>query len=484
MLRPNVSAEAGPLTARPRTLGELAAYAAGALFVRGLRAVFAFLWSWRVSLVYLAAAWWLWSLGWFGALLAVALLALPLVDAHTRPYAVYLADSRRRARLRARRRALEAGNEVLRQMALVPRSDDDTVYPATWEDTPEGGVLTVEAPIPGLPPSKIGETCKAYRTQWNAARVRVSDLGDGAVRVCFISRDPLDEAHELEVPCALDTTDMSVPCGVDADGREFRLRFQNTAGMLLAGIPGSGKSAAANSFCLPLALDPNVELTVLDGKGGEDWTAYRDVCADFVSIDTDFGPALEVLEKAVAEMNHRVATNKELFGVSNFWEASPEERYDAGRKFKVIVFDECQTAFDTTGLSKEEKEVRAKITAALTSLVKKGRSAGILTLFITQKPTADAIPTAIRDNLAIRASLRLMTRDAEAAVLGEAGDDLDVPRAVEIPDTRLGGAVVASNGGRVAMRFYYMPEKRIRGLLETRAREMIALEKMWPENAL
>jgi len=52
-------------------------------------------------------------------------------------------------------------------------------------------------------------------------------------------------------------------------------------------------------------------------------------------------------------------------------------------------------------------------------LVRKGRSVLFLTIWITQKQTSDAIPTAIRDNCRLGLSFAVKTKDAAVAALGE-----------------------------------------------------------------
>ena len=77
-------------------------------------------------------------------------------------------------------------------------------------------------------------------------------------------------------------------------------------------------------------------------------------------------------------------------------------------------------------------------------------------MLLTQKPTADSIPTNIRDNCVVRFALRVTTREAAEAVLGSIPDG--DPKPTEIPSTRRGGAVVqAEDGHTQSVRFAYLP---------------------------
>ena len=121
-----------------------------------------------------------------------------------------------------------------------------------------------------------------------------------------------------------------------------------------------------------------------------------------------------------------------------------------------MVIDECQTLFDTTGRSKDDKALIERCRRAVATIVRKGRSAGWCVRLLTQKPTADSIPTNIRDNCVVRFGLRVTTREASEAILGTIPDGDPMP--TEIPSTRRGGAVVQSEDGHTkSVRFFYLP---------------------------
>lgn len=305
-------------------------------------------------------------------------------------------------------------------------------------------------------------------TDLDAQSVRSENLGGGLFNIHFILNDPLDASTEITQPKPLDLTDMSVEIGKDAFGDPFRLKLKDTAGVLVGGVPGSGKSAFLNAALGSYALaTDDVSMTVIDCKGGQDFSAYESRVDTFISEATDFTEVRDVLRNTVEEMNKRVKTNGAVLGESNFWNVAPSERRSKGVKMKLIVIDEAQALFDLSGITdKEEKKLRQEITRACTDLVKRGRSAGVLTIFATQKPTADAIPTAIRDNVNVRIALRVTTSEAERAIMGYVPDELDVPRATSIPASRKGGAVIESEGGtRKMIRSYYFPEKKLRAFL-------------------
>lgn len=224
--------------------------------------------------------------------------------------------------------------------------------------------------------------------------------------------------------------------------------------MTVAGVPGSGKTAGLTSFLLPVALSEDVELNIIDGKGGHDWAAYKPICGYYSNDDEDLQAMKDYLEAAVEDMRERVQTMPEKLGVANFWSASLERRRAAGVKHKIIVIDECQNYFEKRTGDKEATALTQEIVRLATSLVKKGRSAGITLIATTQKPTADSLPTGLRDNCALKICFRVTTKEAQKAALGDIDLD-DSNNALSIK--KAGGAIIlAETGHNSRVRFFYM----------------------------
>lgn len=431
-------------------------FAAGGLFFRLIAAAFRLVFRFPIALTWLLLG----SIALVkpaSAVIYILVLTAFLVWAPLRPFSIR-GDVARFSRNRLQRRAIAAGNAFLRETSLVPFSDE-LVYAVRFTHSPDFSSFHVDAPIPGLPSSRILDACKAYADRHDAKSVRPIQGIGGAVEIRFIQRDYLDEPQIIAMPPAYDARESSVQCAVDADGQPYVLSFREVSGMVIAGIPGSGKTAGATSFLLPLALSDDVVLSIIDGKGGTDWSAYAPACGPrYIQGDEDLEVIRDFLALFFEEMNARVATQKQLLGQSNFWNASLEERHAAGLHHNVLVIDECQGLFEKRP-GKESADLQGEILRYASQLVKRGRSAGITVIFMTQKPTSEALPTAIRDNCALRIGFRLLTSASETSALGTLPDGLDVPRPTNIPPTRKGGAVIVTDEGDFkAVRFFYMPE--------------------------
>ena len=247
-----------------------------------------------------------------------------------------------------------------------------------------------------------------------------------------------------------------------ADGRDAVISIANTSGVVVGGVPGSGKTAGMMTIVLALQLSGRCRIHVIDGKGGDDWAWLEPFAASFTRDDLD--SVHESLLELDKRMKCRLSSMRAEYGGSNYWNLAIDKR----PPLEVIVIDECQTFFDSKGIlgGKENKEKAAGITAAAVDIVKKGRSAGFVLFALTQKPTTDSLPSALRDNCGVRVCFRVTTVEAARAVLGTMPEGSPSP--VDIPQSRRGGAVIGLEDGTAAScRFAYIPEELAYTALQT-----------------
>lgn len=224
----------------------------------------------------------------------------------------------------------------------------------------------------------------------------------------------------------ISTSDYAVQLGVDDDGLPVWLSPKNVAGIMLSGIPGSGKTAVAR-LLLAAWKQAGADVKIADAKDGGDFSQFGEVVGD------DMGAALKLFRGIAAEMRTRLNAGK-AEGISNWWHRDPATR----GPLIVLAVDEAQD-YLVKGTTKERREQSAEAEGLLTTIAKRGRAAGLLLLLSTQKADTAAVSSSVRDQLPIKISGQQLTREASRAALGELADGSPVPH--EIP-ARTPGRVI------------------------------------------
>ena len=271
--------------------------------------------------------------------------------------------------------------------------------------------------------------------------------------------DPLAEALILDATPECDDSFAAIPYGVAEDGSPVTLDLRDTAGMLAGGLPGSGKTASGVITPLTaLASSNSVQIAIFDGKGGDDLAAFRERAWIYCSEDEDLDRVVSELERVDQLMRQRLRAISRQLGRSNVWADGCGPTPDF--PLVVTVIDECQAYLDPSESmgDKSRKELIGRCQSLVKSLVKKGRSVGMLTVLATQKPTSDAVPTAIRDACAIRVGFSVKARENSVAILGEIGPDDFAPHQIPAGKAGQGIAAMAGPSGRVErVRVAFLP---------------------------
>lgn len=190
--------------------------------------------------------------------------------------------------------------------------------------------------------------------------------------------------------------------GLDEAGQPVNVTLAER-NLLIGGEPGAGKSVALNLIVAHAALSLDCTLVLVDGKRVELGVWRR--CAD-VFVGPSIAEAIEVLRGLQTEMDARyerlMAEGRRKIG-----------RHD-GVPVVLAVFDEVAYFSATVGESKQQKE----FTALLRDLVARGRAAGVIVIAATQRPSADIIPTSLRDLFGYRWAFRCSTEASSDVVLG------------------------------------------------------------------
>lgn len=205
--------------------------------------------------------------------------------------------------------------------------------------------------------------------------------------------------HDVKRPLSL--KDEAVLVGVDETGKDFWLDTDGHSGMVVGGIPGSGKTVFLRRLAQTFATNPKNKVLIFDGKRSRDFLGDASENISVFSGSPDRDPAVLIALRGVEAELH---TRTEMGVVP-------------GRL--VVIVDESQTYLDASGTSGDEKKALEEASRILKSLVALGRALGIFVVLSTQKPDAASMPTRLRDNAGLRACARLRTSDGVKMVLGE-----------------------------------------------------------------
>jgi S-DNA-T family DNA segregation ATPase FtsK/SpoIIIE len=215
--------------------------------------------------------------------------------------------------------------------------------------------------------------------------------------------------------------------------------------LLIGGEPGSGKSVALSTIVAAAALDPSVQLTLLDGKHVE-LIAWSEVANEFVGADQEAAVAAledlrDIMDERYALLAHhrrRKMTADDLEGLH------------------VLVIDEL--AFYLRG---GQKVLRDQFAELLRDLVSRGRAAGIIVVATTQKPSHEIVPTWIRDLFSFRLAMRCTSSDSSDTILGQGWASQGYSAATIDPSMRGVGYLLAEGGVPTLVMTPYLDDAEI-----------------------
>ena len=237
--------------------------------------------------------------------------------------------------------------------------------------------------------------------------------------------------------------------GLDENGVPVyvELAYRN---LLVGGEPGGGKSVLLNNIVGHAALCPDVTLVLIDGKQVE-LGMWRQVADVFVGNNVN--QALTVLADLQAEMDWRYD-----------WLVSQGRRKVVatdGLPFIVVVIDEVAYFSATVGTKKTQEEF-INLTR---DLVARGRAAGVIMVLATQRPSADIVPTSLRDICAYRCAFRCTTEASSDIILGTGWAKQGYNATDITPEARGVGWLLAEGGTPRRFKGAYLTDADIRQLV-------------------
>lgn len=368
---------------------------------------------------------------------------------------------------------------VERVLCLRPFEDSTTEfsgardYKAVYKDNGDEKLLEFICGLTGVTDSFVEKKVQDGLGAMGAETYKIDKNAPAHWLIHFYRtapKNPLDEDHTIKVTDITDWNGKSVIYGLFESGDFAKLSFEQVSGIVAGGVPGSGKSAGSTVLTYPLLKSAKASVYVFDGKGGLDWSWAQHAASLYNNdCDLDLETATEQLESLAERCVNDLKSHPWSESDPDFWHTGAS----AMHPFHFVVIDECQTLFDITGRSKEDKALVERCKRAVATIVRKGRSAGWCVMLLTQKPTADSIPTNIRDNCVVRFGLHVTTREASEAILGAIPEGDPTP--TEIPANRRGGAVVQSEDGHTkSVRFFYLPVTEAAKALNSTTLESVA----------
>jgi hypothetical protein len=398
-------------------------------------------WRWRIELAAALLTLTVWNLVTAVApypaavILTVALFLAMFAPARVR---ARLCSIEQQARLRrrwgkaCRHAGLETFNERTPRIIRIDR-------------VPVGEVLRVRLPAGQSCIDLEGraETLAAYL---QIRQVQVARDPDNAryAEVALVRRDALAGTVRLAWP-HLHAERLSlwepIPVGVDEHERPVSIGLVER-NLLLGGEPGAGKSVAQSLLIATAALDPDVDLWLLDGKRVE-LAVWRESARAFVGPTID--DAIDILHQLQTEMEQRYELLLE--------QRRRKVEHGDGLRLQVVGCDEL--AFYTCG---GERKAREEFNHCSTDLIRRGRAAGIIWIGATQKPSADVVPTSLRDLVGYRWALRCATRGASDTILGAGMATAGYTASDIAGDQRGVGLLIAEGEQPIRLRSYYLSD--------------------------
>lgn len=190
-----------------------------------------------------------------------------------------------------------------------------------------------------------------------------------------------------------------------SDGDVFTKRLNTLPNLLIAGVPGSGKSILLHSLVLSLIAN-NAKIYLVDPKMVE-FNIYSDV-----GQVRGFGHSVEDTYEIIKEVEELMNDRFELLrdnNCRNFGEYNGLNKSEM--RPVVILIDEW------ADIVLHDKNIQK----SLCVVAQKGRAAGISVVLATQRPSASVISGLIKANFPGRIALRVTTKLESRIVLDQHG---------------------------------------------------------------
>lgn len=228
--------------------------------------------------------------------------------------------------------------------------------------------------------------------------------------------------------------DQGIRVGVDADGQPVVLNLGKGRHGLVVSSSGNGKTTLLQIIAAATVLDPNAELTLLDGKPDGAYSGLKGVCWEYATTAeaTFEDRGAEVLEAVADDMDERLAR--------------AERGEDIGGDHVVILDEFQEWTGSANGAGQKVGHPRFRMRAALERIARRGRSAKVRLILASQQYDGRTLDDAVLTNIGWRAigyAPKKMSRDA----LGELAERYGLDTSISFVDEVQAGASLIAGGG-------------------------------------
>ncbi|MFJ8388636.1 hypothetical protein ACIQ9Q_29745 [Streptomyces sp. NPDC094438] len=237
--------------------------------------------------------------------------------------------------------------------------------------------------------------------------------------------DPFDKVRRsplLGQTTPLDLWNDGAPIAYNKRGETRRLTIRDIM-LLIGGATRTGKGMALRNLICALALDPRINVRIVDGKPTGEHLVYAPIAA------TMFGRERNRLDFLLDAYEAEIERREDL--LASLGESKMTAKLLKKLSIEILIIDELAT------YTRKNVPGAAARLSRLEFLSSVGAGLGVLLVVATQHPEVDVIPAGLRGNMTGRWAQRTADADGTNAILGKGATGRGM-RAHDIPRDKRG----------------------------------------------
>ena len=318
--------------------------------------------------------------------------------------------------------------EALRAAGVLREDQDVSLIGHIRKVGEDAEEFTIKLPH-GVTVSKVQAAAEALAGAWGVDTdwLDIRQAGHpGRVSVWICHSDPFSSSRPsplLRHVGPLDAWRDGVPVSFDRRAETVRLLLRDIM-LLIGGATRAGKGMLLRNLICGLALDPRVNIRIVDGKptGGEHLIYAKVAATMFARNPQRLDVLLDAYEAEIARREDRFVE----LGISKL-----SEKYLDEFPVEILFIDELAT------YTRPTVEGSKKRMARLANIAATGAAFGVLLVAATQHPDADIVSGELRANMSGRIAVRTSDPEGANAILGRGAVGRGM-RAHEIPRSHRG----------------------------------------------